>query len=119
MDLKFKIWDTIKKEMYQFVDIGWIEINTPIFAYNREEISIGCEPNIIFLPYTGRKDKNGIEVYKGDILKDYDLPVEFFYGSFGVRICYDLTFIPLHDLEDTDMEVIGNEFENPELLCDI
>ena len=97
----------------------------------------------ILMQFTGLKDKNGKEIHEGDIvstLEDGNLEVIFQDGMFGCITCrpqsnengteyYD-EFVPLNDLIDvgywgsTDgfkkpvftLEVIGNIYENPELL---
>lgn len=74
--------------------------------------------------YTGLKDKNGTEIYEGDILhKDcfWSRFIEFEKGSFVSaplnKVQYNnRKFYPIGCSDYQDWEIIGNIFENPEML---
>jgi hypothetical protein len=85
--------------------------------------------------FTGLKDKNGTEIYKGDILTvkqsnvddNYRAVIEFGWNDFGEYGFYWLSGFAGRELKkgavirDVDQvseryEVIGNIYENPELL---
>lgn len=95
---------------------------------------VGYEDEVIKLPimqYTGLKDKNGKEIYEGDYLKDCEGKIMLVvWERNGFKLRYDFerkyqgekymdkTFIELVNTEDKrwGFEVIGNIYENPELL---
>jgi uncharacterized phage protein (TIGR01671 family) len=77
--------------------------------------------NIIFQQYTGLKDKNGKEIYEGDYIKNSDGLIMSVKWNQS-RCCFAASVSTadgwMNLLEDLikDFEVIGNIFENSDLL---
>ena len=122
--LKFRIWDKLRKAFIFYGDIKEFAVELSGRGESLEfPISIYDEEEAVFQQSTGLLDKNGKDVYEGDILRvEYDLPpeynskpfidfVDFYDGNFildnhreGIGECYHSSV------------VIGNIFENKELL---
>lgn len=76
------------------------------------------------MQYIGLKDKNGTEIFEGDLIKIYsyyydeDIVFKIVYSENEAQfeIIGDNLCITFDDVYDYECEVIGNVYENPELL---
>ena len=114
-EIKFRVWDN-DLEIMSYSD-------SEIFImFSNNGICIGYEINdeiddYELMQYIGLKDKNGEEIYEGDIVK-------FFEYKVIDNIVLPEEIVIIKDIrEGCDtlgpsqyMEVIGNIYENPELL---
>lgn len=64
--------------------------------------------------FTGLIDKNKKEIYEHDIVQNHFSIEEIKYGIWNCGCCYDVYGWDI--TRDEDIEVIGNIFDNPELL---
>ena len=84
---------------------------------------------VIWMQYTGLKDKNDVDIYEGDIFLFREViknVVEFKYGTFVYNASRDSEFENFVNLSNShfewidgkahDIEVIGNIYENKDLL---
>lgn len=124
---KFRAWDKISKKMFP---VGEIDFDYE-FAYLEEENGYRCERDfdeIDLMEFTGFKDKNGGEVFEGDIIKDSEgfiahVVYDKEYAGFGLNYQpFDLvgglsvTFEELKNEYRNTFEVIGNIYDNKDLL---
>lgn len=116
---KFIAWDLIGKVMINGFaisssgEIMFTKKRAPDGKYKYSEVEGYGNDRFIIREYTGLKDKNGKEIYEFDIiaLEGSDTPkiMEYNRGSFLLDCIYT-------GAEVYRMEVIGNIYENPELL---
>lgn len=131
-DFKFRGYDTEYEKMTYFDDedyllsYGQILRSKIEWNYDYDEEIIGYEDvnnKIILMQYTGLKDKNGKEIYEGDIIRIKNSLIEI--EGEVIFDTIDLSF-EVYDKENDckemlwytneEFEVIGNIYDNPEIL---
>jgi len=137
-EIKFRAWDKRNKKWllgYEYENLRGFSLFGEVvlmgewqavlneFLFNRNDRKF---EDLVVMQYTGLKDKNGKEIYEGDIIKRrrcYE--VYFDRASFWAKsLFYDN--IPCGHTKfhldryspDDGFEIIGNIYENPELLED-
>jgi len=107
-EIKFRVWNGEVMVNPDFINRGGI-------AYWKENSITEMSDEI--MQYTGLKDKNDNEIYEGDIFKKgrARFIIEFRDGAFEMIGINIISVIRLsHSYRD--IEIIGNIYENPELL---
>lgn len=141
-EIKVRFWDEVNKKFWFGGQEGesdgaetfqtWFD-NGVLKGFMYEEVSYGFSPiddvkhrDLITSQWTGLKDKNGKEIYEGDICETVTYSgkpfgtidvVKFSGGAFKLTDIEDaLLPIPLDDSAIQSVEVIGNIFEHPHLI---
>lgn len=145
-EIKFRAWDKVFKLMIFTLPEGYeMDLEGDILTCKDEESSIVQSLTFELMQYTGLKDKNGKEIYSGDILGLPETPMHLFGKPHIVRksdsgewvACYNDIFnfatkewvkadeescsSLLNGLRDAaygrdKWEVIGNIYEHGDLL---
>ena len=116
-EIKFRVWDNVEKEFMT----GWKTSQLVIRPLSGRVTDGATVPDVKLSQYTGLKDKNGKEIYEGDILKvnwskDKDIGiVKFFSYGFYVMEMSRHSPIPISDIS-VSVELVGSIYENPELI---
>jgi len=132
-DIKFRAYDREAREMMtaDLFDAFYYEEGSIL-----DEILLGHEEpdhayrglaNYALMQYTGLKDKNGAEIYEGDVLRSDEwvtaARVSFYNGSFcaehlvpGMSESYVGMRYILSASRTSTLEVMGDIYQSPELL---
>lgn len=114
--IKFRAYLKDTSEMVKVGAMDWDhEGNLLCLNYPKGKDYFGYEDDIALMQYTGCKDVFGNEIYEGDIVRFDGKLFEVRWIFSGFYASADDLYIPIATNEE-DMEVIGNIYENPDLL---
>jgi len=122
-EIKFRYWNGVKMQITDF------HITCFGIVWKDDDDRDGYVEDCILMQFTGFKDRTGVDIYEGDVIfieshydndlrvKSYKAKVVFEFGAFDLDqvIGYDLCMLANNKM----CEVIGNIYQNPELLCEI
>lgn len=124
-EIKFRAWDKEAQEMLTVRDINFCGEELDTYEMQGDWLSF---EDVELMQYTGFKDRNGIEIYEGDIVVFEDMTST--ESGYWERDCIGIVVwgeeIAAFEVTNrlsaesyevlSDCEVIGNIYENPELL---
>ena len=124
-EIKFRVWHKVKKIISEVFGIDIL--HKEIFFSNGDVESCGFADlkYMELMQYTGLKDKNNKEIYEGDIVfesfGERYYKVVFENGSFRAEFNGDFEeySFDLIDVVAQNCEVVGNIYENPELIEEV
>lgn len=125
---KLRAWDKEDKKM----SYGELEYFDDMIGYRFGHFCLGADYEVEIMQYTGLKDKNGVEIYEGDILKGQIVNnyhrvavVDFSEGCFIFKEFWRDGLLTEFEEESNsldfyyNLEILGNIYENPELLEEV
>ena len=115
---KFRAWDKENN-----TKLTWEQLKS------EADFSWFADDNLVLMQYTGLKDKNGVEIYEGDILEVEKNEDGTYKGTINGKTFFDrfqgysskIKVEGMHDINtlrywNNRVRIIGNIYENPELL---
>lgn len=122
-EIKFRVW--IPDEHYLTYDPGefYLTAEGEIMDVNTD---LPFKGNPVLMQFTGLKDKNNVQIFEGDVVNcvsemdSANMVVIFEDGEFRMVLCEEFrdyqTGCGFYAIRCFDKEVIGNIYENPDLM---
>lgn len=105
-EIKFRFWDTLVEKMFTMKEFSQTGMNLQVALEGTKIIKV--------MQYTGKHDEDGTEIWAGDFVEIDGGPsvIKSEPGGFTVA------GLPLVEVSNYGMKVIGNIYENTELMED-
>jgi len=129
--LKYRIWDKNRNKMLipqdniNYCCVGGYAVSIEVYESMDGSIRPVIRPTAIYdnavsMQCTGLKDKNGKLIYEGDVVKFkpevFGRPKQIIWDECHYILKDTLIILCNMEIEKFGLEVIGNVYENPELL---
>ena len=114
-EIKFKVWDS-KRCVWLTPDEFLIDNQGRVIDCGVVDSYATAREGLVLVEYTGLKDKNGVGIFEGDVIRWYDGLVP--RGTDSTKLStvrWNSTFAMFDGIHRTG-EAIGNIHENPELV---
>jgi|SRR5579864_2427309 len=124
-EIKFRAWDKTHRVMHYQAEqklAVWLSVVEGLSQTISEDEDEQLEDRVELMQFTGLKDKNGKECYHKDIITDNDANIYVMEwdekrAEFYLKLIKGVTgFSHLSASLVKEREIIGNIYENPELL---
>ena len=116
-EIKFRVWEQTSTTMDYDIDL--ILKNPSIIP---SKLFLSVDSMLKIMQFTGLHDKNGKEIYEGDVLKTkyQDKAIMIWHKEFSC-FCFETIDEVVkgeyqYSFKNVEIEIIGNIYENPELL---
>lgn len=122
-EIKFRVWDIENKKMLDLEELNY-KYGEPAIRTTMYSDYFGTD-DMILMQYTGLKDKNGVEIYEGDIVSEkghYVNSDKLVYQKIQWKENYSCWLrgeyqrLTPKNIKIYDIEVVGNIYDNLELL---
>lgn len=120
--LKFRAWDKRGLQMIDVDGLAWDSRGIAIGKDDRDTDNWERSGDYELMQYTGLKDKNGVEIYEGDVVTYRGKTDMMHIGTvksevhWSDRKCGFYPMVEWFSQRDDGVEVLGNIYEHPELL---
>ena len=125
-EIKFRAWDRIEKKMINVFSMSWgadrvkglVKNSVP---YKHWTSQSGMGADVILQQFIGLLDKHGKEIYEGDVVRMHHGVLQVVYQAPSFVMKVKLHHKEWHEFilsaeQNQFAEVIGNIYENPELV---
>lgn len=115
-EIKFRAWDRVRKII---VNVVMLSFEQDVLGFDDSDaIEYGNTRDFELMQYTGLKDVNGKDIYEGDVV---EFEVSLTRTKAEVKYSRNQFIVSMNSVMPRSLDlylvkIIGNRFENPELL---